>query len=210
MNGKEKYELQWSGKGNNMKKGKISLCIILIAVLMFGSQVSAASGINAHEQRVLNALSQSRTTAAGVALTLPAQYVNQATTYLQRDGVNLTRAQSNEVIDKVNEVVALVTATNATKWSEVPSEVVAQSIKLAQEAASAVGLSLTYDVATKVLTVKDSSGTAVLNSEQVVKQTGYEQNIFWVGGFVILVLATLVYKLKMTRAYTVATQKCAS
>ena len=210
MNGKEKYELQWSGKGNNMKKGKISLCIILIAVLMFGSQVSAASGINAHEQRVLNALSQSRTTAAGVALTLPAQYVNQATTYLQRDGVNLTRAQSNEVIDKVNEVVALVTATNATKWSEVPSEVVAQSIKLAQEAASAVGLSLTYDVATKVLTVKDSSGTAVLNSEQVVKQTGYEQSIFWVGGFVILVLATLVYKLKMTRAYTVATQKCAS
>jgi hypothetical protein len=210
MNGKEKYELQWSGKGNNMKKGKISLCIILIAVLMFGSQVSAASGINAHERRVLNALSQSRTTAAGVALTLPAQYVNQATTYLQRDGVNLTRAQSNEVIDKVNEVVALVTATNATKWSEVPSEVVAQSIKLAQEAASAVGLSLTYDVATKVLTVKDSSGTAVLNSEQVVKQTGYEQSIFWVGGFVILVLATLVYKLKMTRAYTVATQKCAS
>ena len=210
MNGKEKYELQWSGKGNNMKKGKISLCIILIAVLMFGSQVSAASGINAHEQRVLNALSQSRTTAAGVALTLPAQYVNQATTYLQRDGVNLTRAQSNEVIDKVNEVVALVTATNATKWSEVPSEVVAQSIKLAQEAASAVGLSLTYDVATKVLTVKDSSGTAVLNSEQVVKQTGYEQSIFWVGGFVILVLATLVYKLKMTRAYTVAAQKCAS
>ena len=193
-----------------MKKGKISLCIILIAVLMFGSQVAAASGINAHEQRVLNALSQSKTTAAGVSLSLPSQYINQASTYLQRDGVNLTRVQSNEVIAKINEAVALITATNATRWTEVPSDVIAQCVTLAQEAAEIVGLTLTADVATGKVAVKNSSGTTVLTTDGVVKQTGYSQSALLTGSFiVILSLATFAFVVKK-RNFTVAEQEYAS
>lgn len=194
-----------------MKKGKISLCMLLIAILAFGSQVSAASGINVHEQKVLDALGQSGTTAAGVALSLPTQYINQATTYLQRDGVNLTEAQSNELVGKINEVATLITATNATKWAEIPSDVVTKSIKLAQEAAAIVGLTLTFDVANSTLTIKDNSGTTVLNSDRVVKRTGYSLNAILIGcATTILSISALVLVVKKTKIVPVAEQKCVS
>jgi len=198
-------------KGDNMRKGKISLCMVLIAVLMFGSQVSAASGINVHEQKVLDTLGQSGTTAAGASLSLPTQYINQAVTYLQRDGVDLTETQSKELIAKINEVVALVTATNATKWSEIPADVVAQSIKLAQEAADIIGLTLTFDVASGVLTVKNSSGTTVLTNNQVVKQTGHSLNTLWIGAVTVtLCLAIFALATKKTKMLPVTDQKYAS
>ena len=181
-----------------MKKIKMSLSMLLIAVLMLTTQVSAASGINAHEQRVLDALKQSVTTTAGT-LTLPAKYVNQANTYLQRDGVDLTEAQADEIITKINQVVGLLKATNAKSWKEVPQDVVDRVVKLAQEAATIVGLTLSFDAATGVVTIKDASGTTVVTTDKVVKQTGYSLNAVWVGCLAvaaILVVATLVLKKK--------------
>ena len=177
---------------------------------MLGTQVSAAAGINTHEQKVLDALSQSSTTNAGTSLQLPAQYTNQASTYLRRDGVNLTATQANEIIGKINQAIALIAATDATGFRSIPTNVVEQVIKLAQEAADIVGLSLVYSTVTGAVTVQDTAGTTVLKGGQVVKQTGYSLETVLAGcSIAVLVLAIAVLTSKKTNVLQVEDQKCA-
>jgi len=181
-----------------MKKSFATICLALLLIMSTGVNVFAASGINADEQRVLDALSQSVTTQAGVSLTLPSRYISQAKTFMLKDGVDLTASQCDQIIAKTNEAVALIAATSATRLLEIPLDVQSKFVEQAKGAASVIGLTLSYNATTRESTVTDASGSIVATSGSTVKQTGTDfSSTFLIGGLLaVLILASGVYAKK--------------
>lgn len=147
----------------------MALGLIIAAPL----SAAASTGINANEQAILDELNVG-ITLEGRTTYLPAQYINQATTYLQRSDVDVTSSESAQIISYIQKARSLAENSGYSSFSEMPTDFVNQLIALAQNAASVLGLTLSFDVNGGVVTIVSDSGDVVVDGSGVIKQTGFD------------------------------------
>ncbi len=150
-----------------------SMLMVLALLVAIPLSASASSGINAHEQRILDALSEP-IQLEGRTTSLPAQYINQARTYVMRADVDLTSSEANQIIGYINQARDLVINGGFSSFSEMPQSFLNQLIELAQRAAAVIGLTLSFDLSSglPVITIVSDSGEVVVDGDNVIKQTG--------------------------------------
>lgn len=194
---------------------KLLSFIIVISMLAFCVfSGSAATGISADEQRLIDAFSQKITMKSGTVVKLPDVYINQAEDYLTK--ADLDKTTVDAILAHVDAAVAIVEASDAKSLSEAADAVKKEVVKEAQEAAKIINAEL-------LVTKKNVTGTAgtvvanytvklifnansnvegyeggkeitLISTEDEIIQTGAEGNMTYVfvGAFVVLTAAAFV------------------
>ena len=162
---------------------KVLSAAMLSAVVAVGASASAfaanTTGINDAEQKVLNEL-HTTVEMGGVQKSLPAQYINQAEQYFVKE-IEMTDAQADQVIAKINAVKAYLTSVGKAKFSDFTDAEKDKAVALANEASGVVNVTLSYNKITKVVTVvtKDEKGGKKVadvttdGKNDAVKTTGF-------------------------------------
>lgn len=189
--------------------------IIVISMLAFCVfSGSAATGISADEQRLIDAFSQEITMKSGTVVKLPDVYINQAEDYLTK--ADLDKATVDAILAHVDAAAKIVEASDAKSLSDAADAVKNEVVKEAQEAAKIINAEL-------LVTKKNVTGTAgtvvanytaklifnansnvegyeggkeitLISTEDEIIQTGAEGNMTYVfvGAFVVLTAAAFV------------------
>lgn len=169
---------------------KFFACLICVACLLTMSvNVFAASGLNADEQAILDRLS-SVVTIDGKEISIPADMLNQAENYLRRDDVDLTADQKTAIIAEIDKAAEAyenegIATSDLTKLSKEAKQTI---LAAAQKAGEIAGVTVSYDVTTKVVTIKDSTGAVVAESSAVVKTTGADYTSLAIAMFAVVAI----------------------
>ena len=196
-----------------MKK-LLSFIIVLSMLAFCVFSGSAATGITADEQRLIDAFSQKITMKSGTVVQLPDVYINQVEDYLTK--ANLDKTTVDSILAHVEAAADAVEASDAKSLSAAADSVKKEVIAEAEKAAEIIDADL-------VVTKKNAtgeSGTVVANytaklvfnsnsnvdgyeggkeitittPEDEIIQTGAEGNMTYVfvGAFVVLAAAAFV------------------
>ena len=196
-----------------MKK-LLSFIIVLSMLAFCVFSGSAATGITADEQRLIDAFSQKITMKSGTVVQLPDVYINQVEDYLTK--ANLDKTTVDSILAHVEAAADAVEASDAKSLSAAADSVKKEVIAEAEKAAEIIDADL---VVTKK-NVTGESGTVVANCtaklvfnsnsnvdgyeggkeitittpEDEIIQTGAEGNMTYVfvGAFVVLAAAAFV------------------
>ena len=188
---------------------------MLSAVVAVGASASAfaanTTGINDAEQKVLNEL-HTTVEMGGVQKSLPAQYINQAEQYFVKE-IEMTDAQADQVIAKINAVKAYLTSVGKAKFSDFTDAEKDKAVALANEASGVVNVTLSYNKITKVVTVvtKDEKGGKKVadvttdGKNDAVKTTGFGvPGVVAVAGVGVLVVSAAgIYLIRTSKKETV-------
>lgn len=146
-----------------MKLKKFIVCAM--ATMMVAATTITTFGaekLSDAEQSIITALKNAN---------VPTEYINQATSYLQKDGVEVTADQATQINAQVE--TAKATASSVTKLSDLSA---AQKKAIADDIAAAgkvVDLTVTYNTSSDAIVIKDATGATVLEATpEVVKPTG--------------------------------------
>ena len=194
---------------------KLLSFIIVLSMLSFCVfSGSAATGITADEQKLIDALAKEITMKSGTVVQLPDGYINQVEDYLTK--ADLDKANVDAILAHVDAAADAVEASDAKSLSAAADAVKQEVIAEAKEAAKIINAEL---VVTKK-NVTGESGTVVANytaklvfnsnsnvdgyeggkeitittPEDEIIQTGAEGNMTYVfvGAFVVLAAAAFV------------------
>jgi len=116
----------------------LSAAMLTAVVAASAVTVASAAGLNEDEQRVMAELNTT-VTMAGVEKALPDSYKNQAENYLLQDDVDLTAAEADNVIAKVEETKDYIESTGVAHISEMSDAEFNQLAALVKDAAAAGG-----------------------------------------------------------------------
>ncbi len=194
---------------------KVLSAAMLSAVVAVGASASAfaanTTGINDAEQKVLNEL-HTTVEMGGVQKSLPAQYINQAEQYFVKE-IEMTDAQADQVIAKINAVKAYLTSVGKAKFSDFTDAEKDKAVALANEASGVVNVTLSYNKITKVVTVvtKDEKGGKKVadvttdGKNDAVKTTGFGvPGVVAVAGVGVLVVSAAgIYLIRTSKKETV-------
>ena len=202
---------------------KLLCFVIVISMLAFCAfSGSAATGITADEQRLIDAFSQKITMKSGTVVELPAVYINQAEDYLTK--ADLDKAAVDAILAHVDAAAAAVEASDAKSLSDAEEAVKSEVVIEAQKAAEIIN-------ATLVVTKKDVPGVqgtvtanytvklvfnansnvegyesgkeiVITSPEDEIIQTGAEGNMTYVfaGAVVVLAAAAFVFASSFKKA----------
>ena len=132
------------------------LAVSASAVMMLAMSVSAfaAGSINTNEQKILDELN---------AKNVPAKYVSQAKNYVEKDGVDITEAQANDIIAHIDTAAKIVSDAGIKTAEELKNnkEILNKVVDEAKAAAQVVGLTLSFNNTTGEATIVDTTGKTV-------------------------------------------------
>lgn len=159
---------------------KLLLPVILIAALLGSINVSALSGINQYEQKLLdyikNDFKMGQTT-----YEVAAKYQTYAYNYLNRDDVELTKEQGEaayaELVDLWQKGAKVKTQSMATMTDAQKADM----LKEVQDVADIIGLKATANFATNTLYLTDKYGKVVADNTAEIKQTGASSGVIAAG-----------------------------
>ena len=177
-----------------MKKlATVTLLIVMLVGFLAGT-VNAAT-----ESELLEYLSQ-EFTVGGETVSISEADKVKIERYLNENEV--TAEQADAVIAKVDEAVAVLEAAGETDITKLSQEDKNKLMGIANDAASVLGLSLSYDASTKTLSVyKDGQlieSTSITSSEELV-QTGMT-NYVYIAILAVVVIAIAAVVIKRARA----------
>lgn len=180
-----------------MKK-LVAVLFALALVAMLPLSALAATGINQYEQTVLDKLATcSITDDSGKVVSIPQEYINAARNYFLGD-FEMTEEQMNTVLAKISQSMAVVEEDAAKqsllsdgfKISSLDEATREQVLNLGKEACEQIGLSMSYNLQDKQMTITSSStNSTVFVSSSVIKTTGED---FPVTAGTVLVSAAIV------------------
>jgi hypothetical protein len=144
------------------------MAVASAAAMMVAMSVSAfaAGSIDANEQKILDELN---------ARKVPAEYVAQAKNYFEKDDVEVTVDQATEIIANIDDAAAIAKAagiTSSADLAKADTTVINNIVAKAQAAAKVVNLTVSYDAASGVASVKTVDGSTVFTSNVGTKKTG--------------------------------------
>ena len=194
---------------------KVLSAAMLSAVVAVGASASvfaaSTTGLNAAEEKVLAEL-HTTVEMGGIQKSLPVQYINQAEQYFIKE-VDMTDAQADEVIAKINAVKAYLTSVGKAKFSDFTDAEKDKAVALANEASGVVNVTLSYNKITKVVTVvtKDEKGGKKVadvttdGKNDAVKTTGFGvPGVVAVAGVGVLVVSAAgIYLIRTSKKETV-------
>ena len=171
----------------------VTLLIVMVVAFLAGT-VNAAT-----ESELLEYLSQ-EFTVGGETVSISEADKVKIERYLNENEV--TAEQADAVIAKVDEAVAVLEAAGETDITKLSQEDKNKLMGIANDAASTLGLSLSYDASTKTLSVyKDGQlieSTSITSSEELV-QTGMT-NYVYIAILAVVVIAIAAVVIKRARA----------
>ncbi len=185
---------------------KVLSAAMLSAIVAVGASASAfaATGLNAAEEKVLAELNTT-VEMGGVTKKLPAQYINQAEQWFVKE-VEMTDAQADEVIAKINATKAYLTSVGKASLSEFTDAEIDKAVALSNEASGVIGVKLAYNKTTRVVTVigkdgKKAADVKIDGKSDVVKTTGFSvPGVTAVAGVgVLVVTAAGIYLIRTSK-----------
>ncbi len=183
-----------------MKKCLSIFVTILMAMSLFCMGASAETGLNAHEEALVNDLSQAVVNAGGYEVSIPTSYVNQAKNYFI-SSVDMTEAQYNEIVALLNQGIALVKAESDTNIANYSYAVKAELLDIGKKMVGVLGMTLVYDG--QHVVIADAEGRVAFSDEPVLKTTGgadasYTLAIAVGAVLMLMTVAGVVYTKKVT------------
>lgn len=189
----------------------ISAVISVALVATLAVSAFAASGINKAEQQIVDKVQAGAN--GYVALT---QYQATMKNYFNKDGVDVTQAQADEICDYIDEIYELsndyVPTSKTYDLNELPRDVKQQVLDAGVNACSVVGLTLVWDSATTKVVITDEEGTVIFealplieklstsgNNGSQIKRTGasdYTIAFVVAGGVILAIIAGVVFSFK--------------
>lgn len=161
----------------------IIMSILMISAVAFSA--SAASGINTDEQRLIDAYKNAKAN----GYYFDEYTINQIEIYFMRDGVDITADQADQVIAYLNEAVSYFANTGATSLQSLSTEQKQHLLEIVRNGAAVVGLTVSYDAASKMFQVYTADGELVYSSAVVIKTTGADYTPAIITFAVVLMLA---------------------
>ena len=161
------------------------LTIALLVVLVF----AVVTNVNAATKGELSAYLTKTHTVAGESVSISDADKVKIERYLSENEV--TEEQADKVIAKVDEAIAVMNAageSDVTKLSKADKD---KLVKIANEAASVLGLTISYDASTKTVSIyKDGKllESVSLTSNTKLVQTG-SSNIAYIAVPVVAIIA---------------------
>ena len=162
------------------------LITVIFAIAMIATlcvSAFAATGINEHEQAVLDKLSTTKVIGAnGWTFSIPQEYINSAKNYFLND-CDMTEAEKTAIIGYIDSGMAIVKqeadaqqfAGTEYKLSLMSQSARSQVLALGQKACAEVDLNLVYNSSTnKVIITPVGSTTPIFENTPVVKTTGQD------------------------------------
>ncbi len=161
-----------------MIKKILAVSVSVVMTLAMTVSAFAAGSVNTEEQRVLDAL-----TASKVDDSSEQKYFSQAKKFFERDDIDATKAQADEVIGYINEAAAIAKAAGLKSEKDIvnaSADVKNQLVDKANKAAAVFGLTVTVDTKTGTVTLSkkktDSKGntttTPVVTTNVNTRATG--------------------------------------
>ncbi|MEG1886757.1 MAG: hypothetical protein RR177_01400, partial [Oscillospiraceae bacterium] len=162
----------------------MSLLVVMVVCLATVLSVSAASGISAEEQKILDAIS-SKVQTADASIDIPAVYINQAKQYLIKK--DIPDADVSKIIAKVDEAKSVAkTAKGSTvaEWKKnLPAAEMNKIVDAAKGAAEVVGATLTVDFSKEIVTVVDPQVGTIVIDLKPIKTTGTDSTAIVLSAF---------------------------
>lgn len=162
------------------------LCLVMALALTFSLclTVNAATGINANEKAVLDALKAKEALGKnGWSFPIPTEYITTAENYFNT--IDMTDAQKDTILGLIAEGKKIVKEqgdkANFTgkvynlKTMEISAK--EKVLELGQKACKEVGLTLTYSSKDNKVIIKDAKGVVAFENTPIVKTTGESFNV---------------------------------
>jgi hypothetical protein len=149
------------------------ICMVSALALVVVTALSASAAVTDNEQKVLDAIN-SGVTVNGQTVKVPADYVNQATTYLSQN--NITAEQADAIVAEIDAAKEIIKEAGVTDLSKLTGAQKSALVERATAAAKVVDLTLTYDSTSKTITIKNAAGEVVFKAEEAIKTTGADAN----------------------------------
>lgn len=155
--------------------------------------VNAAEGITVDEQKIIDALNNG-VEVEGKKVALPAEYINQAESFLKTNDV--TAAQASTIIVNIDAAKKVMVDNKITDVKDIKGATASEIFAIAQAAAKEVGVTLTMDNTNKTITVTDKDGKKLFvvgadkSTTNPIKDTGDDYTMMFVmTGAIALLLA---------------------
>ena len=143
------------------KLSALLLAGALTAVASVSAITAGAAGINSAEQAVLDELNTS-VTMKGTDLVISDEYINQAQNYFNT--IEMTDAESQEIIGIIKEGRTFLENSGASNISDLAYGQKEELLAYGQEVVGVIDMTMSFDKATKELTIFDSEGNVVFKA----------------------------------------------
>lgn len=129
-----------------------------------------AAGINSAEQAVLDKLSEVNTSYNGGFVTNADEMLNQAENYFNT--IDMTDAESKEIIADINDAVDYLKSQGASTVKDLNKAQKQELFTYGQKAANVIGVTVSYDKATKTVSATDKNGNAIVSTKVTTDSKG--------------------------------------
>ena len=142
---------------------KLSAILASATVIAMASVPAFAAGINSAEQAVLDKLSEVNTSYNGGFITNADDYFNT---------IDMTDAESKEIIADINDAVDYLKSQGASTVKDLNKAQKQELFTYGQKAANVVGVTVSYDKATKTVSATDKNGNAIVSTKVTTDSKG--------------------------------------
>lgn len=158
-----------------------TILVLLVVIASLSVSAFAATGINKYEQEILDLLdSEVALGINGWEYEIPQKYTNAAKNYFTGD-CDITEAEKNEIIAKINQGIEVVKKEAAAQketgkefdLGKMSSSARAEVLEAGKSACEAIDLQLTYNSSNNAVVITEKgSSTPIAESTVVIKATG--------------------------------------
>ena len=141
-----------------------AVLLAMVLVVALAVTVSAA-GINESEQKVLDELSSKVEIGNGYFM-LPTEYVNQAENYFNT--IDMTPQQADEILEYIQQGEKILVDNAATSLDMLTYEQKIEIMELGQKAVGVLGMTLTVQPKTNIVTILDPNGNVAFLAEALI------------------------------------------
>lgn len=150
-----------------MKKlSAMLVALILVAATAF---TAFAAGINNNEQAVLNELKTS-VKMNGSEMVIPSEFVNQAENYFNT--IDMTADESSQIIAILKEGEKFLENSGASNIADLTFAQKQTLLAYGKEVVGVLGMTMSYDTASKTLTIYDTNGKVAFSAVPALTKTG--------------------------------------
>ncbi len=162
------------------------ICLVMVLTLAFSLclTVNAATGINANEKAVLDALKSKEALGKnGWSFSIPTEYITAAENYFNT--IDMTDAEKENILSFIEEGKKIIKEQgdkanftgkvyNLKSMDAIAKENV---LELGKKACQEVDLTLTYSPADHKVIIKDAKGVVAFENTPVIKTTGEDFSV---------------------------------
>lgn len=149
---------------------KLSAIIAASTIVAMASVPAFAAGINSAEQAVLDKLSSVNASYNEGFVTNATEMLNQAENYFNT--IDMTDAESKEIIADIEAGENYLKSQGASSVKELNAAQKQELFGYGQKAANVVGVTVSYDKATRTVSATDKSGNAIVSTKITTDSKG--------------------------------------